>query len=243
MLAERSMLARTFGDKRDRGVLASIGFGDPKALGGRVTVGAFNGNAKANDTNPQKDFVARLDMNFGKDHTFGAYTMQGATSYAYSGSAPTNPADLDEKPATSNMGAFYRYQTDKYHAAVEVITGTLGRRNTTREHLEQQFMGYVATAGYAITNKHRVVARYDYLNFNSGGDWYGDNPYKVGGADYTPAYTETTLGYIYALGENYRQACIRVNYIMRSKNFLEPRGSQTGAQGGDSLVVAFQVGF
>jgi hypothetical protein len=30
---------------------------------------------------------------------------------------------------------------------------------------------------------------------------------------------------------------------MRSKNFLLPIAGQTGEQGGDSLVVAFQVGF
>jgi hypothetical protein len=244
MLAERSMLARTFGDKRDRGVLASIGFGSPKAFGGRATVGVFNGNAKLNDDNPQKDFVARVDMNFGKEHTFGAYTLQGATSYAYSGDMPTDLADLDEKPATSNMGAFYRYQTDKYHGAVEFITGTLGRRYANRQHLEQQFMGFVATVGYAFTNKHRLVLRYDYLDFNSGGDWYTpESPYKMGGDDYSPAYTETTLGYTYALGDDYRKACVRVNYIMRSKNFLLPAAGQTGPQGGDSLVVAFQVGF
>jgi hypothetical protein len=247
MLAERSLLARTFGDVRDRGVLASIGFGDPKALGGRATVGVFNGSAKGNvDTNPQKDFVARLDMNFGKAHTFGAYTMQASTGDI---SVPgATPEELGKKDATSNMGAFYRYQTDKYHAAVEFITGTLGRRITGREHLNQQFMGYVATAGYAITNKHRFVLRYDYLNYNSGDDWYGDaspyvNPVRAGvqlTGDFTPAYTETTLGYIYALADHYRQACVRVNYIMRSKNFLAKDG-QIG--GGDSLVIAYQVGF
>jgi hypothetical protein len=262
MLAERSLLARTFGDVRDRGVLASIGFGDPKALGGRVTVGVFNGSAKATvDTNAQKDFVARLDMNFGKDHTFGAYTMQASTNAAdrgtltaglFSGAdAPTAAEVLDNKDATTNMGAFYRFQTDKYHAAVECITGTLGRRyasvgvvTAAREHLDQQFLGYVATFGYALNSKHRLVLRYDYLNYNFGDKWYGgENPYKVGGGDYTPAYTETTLGYTYSLADHYRQACIRVNYIMRSKNFLGPRAGQTGEQGGDSLVVAYQVGF
>jgi hypothetical protein len=219
----------------------------------------FNGNGKVNDNNPQKDFVARLDMNFGKEHTFGAYTLQGATSYEYNGTAPTNLADLEDKPATSNMGAFYRFQTDQLHAAAEFITGTMGRRYAAREHLEQQFMGFVATVGYAFSKKHRVVLRYDYLNFNSGDDWYGPaSPYVSTAADfvdfpalaytagdYSPAYWETTLGYTYALGDDYRKACVRVNYIMRSKNFLEPRfgAGQTGPQGGDSLVVAYQVGF
>jgi hypothetical protein len=247
MLAERSMLARTFGDVRDRGVLASIGFGDPKVFGGRATVGAFNGSAKAGvDNDPQKNFVARLDMNLGKEHTFGAYTMQGSSSSATITAPGATAEDLDNRAATSNMGAFYRFQNDILHAAVEVITGTLGSRNTTRQHVDQQFMGYVATVGYAFNKKHRVVLRYDYLNYNFGDDWYGNvNPYDnpASGGDYTPAYTETTLGYTYSLGDDYRKACVRVNYIMRSKNFLRPMGNQTGPQGGDSFVVAYQVGF
>jgi len=263
MLAERSMLARVFGDPRDRGIAASIGFGDPKAFGGRFHVGFFNGQLKSNDANAQKDIAARLEMNYGKEHSFGAYTLQGSTNVADKGSlfggafqgadAPTPAEVLDNKDATSNMGFYYRFQNDTYHAAFEFITGTLGRRypsvgvgNAKREHLDQQFMGYVGTFGYALNKKHRLVLRYDYLNYNFGDKWYGNtNPYQFGGADYSPAYTETTLGYIHSLAENYRQACIRVNYIMRSKNFLQPdtRRGQTGEQGGDSLVVAFQVAF
>jgi len=34
-----------------------------------------------------------------------------------------------------------------------------------------------------------------------------------------------------------------VNYIHRSKNFLQPGVGQTGEQGGDSVVLALQVGF
>jgi len=263
MLAERSMLARVFGDPRDRGIAASIGFGDPNAFGGRFHIGAFNGSGKNNDANAQKDIAARLEMNYGKEHSFGAYTLQASTNVADKGTppvgifqgadAPERPEILDNKDATSNMGFYYRFQNDTYHAAFEFITGKLGRRYPTigvtqanREHLDQQFMGYVGTIGYALNSKHRVVLRYDYLNYNYGKKHYGDiDPYQFAGGDYSPAYTETTLGYIYSLAENYRQACIRVNYIMRSKNFLMPdiKRDQTGPQGGDSLVVAFQVAF
>jgi len=55
------------------------------------------------------------------------------------------------------------------------------------------------------------------------------------------------LGYTYAFKpESVKAANIKVNYILRSKNFLVPRSAptvQTGEQGGDSLVVAFQVAF
>jgi hypothetical protein len=259
MLAERSMLARVFGDPRDRGATVSIGFGDADALGGRFHVGVFNGQAKSNDANAQKDVAARLEMNYGKKHIFGAYTLQASTNLADRGGlsagafgpgGPTADEILDNKDATSNMGAWYRYQDDRYHAMFEVITGTLGRRfpslgvaTPARQHLDQSFMGYVGTFAYT-TGKHKFVLRYDCLNYNSGDDWYGDaDPYLVGGGDYTPTFTETTLGYVFSLAEHYRQACIRVNYIMRSKNFLGPRAGQTGEQGGDSLVIAFQAGF
>jgi hypothetical protein len=64
--------------------------------------------------------------------------------------------------------------------------------------------------------------------------------------DYTPKYTEMTLGYLYAFKpETFKAANIKVNYIHRSKNLLAPFTAvgQTGEQGGDNVVVAFQVAF
>jgi hypothetical protein len=53
---------------------------------------------------------------------------------------------------------------------------------------------------------------------------------------------ETTLGYAYALSEaGFRAAHVKLNYVHRSRNFLVPQGSEAGAQGGDSLVLAIQV--
>jgi hypothetical protein len=276
LLAERAMLVRVFGDVRDRGVAASMGFGDPNAFGGRFHVGALNGSGKINDSNPQKDLVARLDMNYGKLHTFGAYTLQGSTSQAdigglYPGIFPNQPVGfdstiLDNKDKTSNMGAFYRFQNEKFHASAEAITGLLGRRNPSlftasgqwagREHLDQKFFGYVGTVAYTIKN-HTFVARYDAMDYNSGSDWYGTtDPYKrtitlgagpaayTTNVDYSPQYTEITFGYVYALNpEKFGAANIKVNYIMRSKNFLAPRLGQQGEQGGDTLVVCFQAAF
>jgi hypothetical protein len=34
-----------------------------------------------------------------------------------------------------------------------------------------------------------------------------------------------------------------VNYIHHTKNFLAPRASQTGEQGGDSVIVGYQIAF
>jgi hypothetical protein len=250
--------------------VASIGFGDAKALAGRLHVGVFQGTnmtgtVKENDQNAQKDVVARLEMTFGKQHSFGAYTLQGSTNLADKGGlvggafsgdgAPTPEEVLDNKDATSNMGAYYRFQNDKIHASAELITGQIGRRyaslgavNSNRKHLDQQFLGYVATVGYTF-GKHSVAGRYDMLNYNFGDKWYGDaSPYvnAAAGTDYTPAYSEITLGYTYAfLPEKIKNANIKVNYVMRSKNFKQPRpgGEQTGEQGGDTLYVCFQAAF
>lgn len=273
-LAERSQLGRTFGDDRNRGAVLSYAFGDPKGFGARLHVGMFNGSGKSNETNAQKDLVARLDMNLAKEHLFGLYTLQGSTNVkdvkgntiAPAGVAawPSQSEIYDNKDKTSNLGAFYQFKGEAWYVAVEAITGLLGRRNPTlaesspavkREHLDQSFLGYVATVGYTLGH-HTLVARYDVMNYNNGDKWYTNyNPYTqtapgtprlVNGAavDYTPRFTEISLGYTYAFKpDNLKAANIKVNYIARSKNYLVPRAGQTGEQGGDTLLVAFQVAF
>jgi phosphate-selective porin len=273
MLIERSMLARQFGDVRDRGAVASIGFGDSKGLNGRFHLGAFQGDAGKNlDSNPQKDMVARLEMNYGSNHQFGAYTLQGVSNSAdkldnlkavtFPGDkAPTEQQVLNNFDKTDQLGAFYRFQTKQFHASVDLITGTLGRvlptvgagtapsLNFHKTHLDQQYFGYVGTFGYTF-GKHSVVARYDYLNYNSGDDWYTTtNPYKIteNGAtsDYTPEYNEMTFGYTFAFNpDRIRAANIKINYVNRtSANFLRPRAGQTGEQGGDTIYACFQISF
>jgi len=259
VLIERSQMAKRFGDVRDRGAVASLGFGDPKAFGARLHVGLFNANTKNNDNNAQKDVVARLEMNYGKPHSFGAYTLQGSSNLLYNTAGasfkegPDAAAVKDNNDKTNQMGAYYRFQNEKIHFSAEMITGTIGRLyqslgsiHANRKHLDQSFLGYVATGAYTF-GKHSLIARYDMLNYNSGDSWYGDtNPYvnTANGTDYTPHYTEITLGYTYAfLPERIRAANIKVNYVMRSKNFLQPRAGQTGEQGGDTLYFCFQTSF
>ena len=266
IFAERAMMVREFGDPRDRGVALSVGFGGPETFHGRFHVGVFNGAGKSNETNAQNDIAARLEMYYGKPHAFGAYALQGSTNLADKGALvpltfpgsgneyPQPQSILDNKDKINNFGAYYRFQNDKFHAAVEVITGVLGRRRASlgtasgpagREHLDQSYLGYVGTIAYTF-GKHTLAARYDTLDYNAGSDWYGANPYLNNSSDFTPKYDEITLGYTYSLmPERFKSANIKVNYIMRSKNFLFPDVSrgQVGAQGGDTLVVAFQAGF
>jgi hypothetical protein len=122
-----------------------------------------------------------------------------------------------------------------------------------RQHLDQKFLGYQVSGAYT-TGHHIFRLRCDFMNYNQGDKWYTTyNPYKetapgvlrTDGADYTPKYQEITAGYTYAFNPALiRKANIKVDYIFRSKNFLAPRaGVQTGEQGGDSMVAAFQVWF
>ena len=283
IFAERSQLARVFGDKRDRGAILSFGHGDPKAFAWKGSMALFNGmsdlaSGKAGDTNAQKDLVARLDFTVSGAHKFGLYTLQGSTdqtdkgtltTYNFAG-RPTSAIDpelLANKDKTSNIGAYYAFQTSSWHLSAEYMTGLLGRRygsvgtTTTataalREHLDQKFVGYYLTGGYTFTN-HSFLLRYDTLNYNSGDNWYTSyNPYtqNAQGAalstDYTPKFTEITVGYTFAWKpEKVKAANFKLNYITRSKNFLKPNtintvnSPQTGEQGGNTIVAALQVAF
>lgn len=225
---------------------------------------------KGSDTNAQKDLALRLDFTAAKNHRFGAYTLQGATDQAdkgalaaktfagAAGSVPSTASILDAKDKTTNLGAYYVYQDDAWMFSGEVMTGQLGRRYASvgaagaasRQHLDQKYFGAWLTGAYT-TGSHTFALRYDTANYNQGDDWYtAYNPYTqsaVGvstGNDYTPKFTEITAGYTYAFKpEKVKAANLKVNYIARSKNFLKPRAGQTGEQGGDTLLVAFQIAF
>lgn len=264
LFVERSQLGRVFGDVRDRGAVLTYGFGD-NDFGTKLSAGVFNGNGKAGETqgNAAKDLIARADFTLGKTVKFGAYTLQGSTDQADTkGSAilgdptklpagwPSATEIYDNKDKTTNMGVYAQYQDDTFYGAFEFITGQLGRRNPTlptiaREGLTQKFQGMALTGGYTV-GRHTFLARYDVMNFNSGDQWYtATSPYiAANGDDYSPKYTETSAGYLYAFKpEKLKAANIKVNFINRSKNFLKPRADQSGPQGGNNLVVAFQIGF
>ena len=266
---DRSMMARQWGEKRDRGIMATYALGDPKEFSAKINFGIFNGMAdkdyKSNDTNAQKDYMFRLDMAYGTEHKFAVYYRNGGsdskdvglvagTTAAWGAGAPTAAQILDNKDKTTNMGAFYVYDTAKWHADVDVMTGLLGRRYPTvfsgaspvnRQYLDQKFLGYVFSGAYKM-GRHWITARYDYLNYNQGNKWYTTaNPYTLtAGVDVSPKFTEAIVGYNYLFDPaKYAAGKVKIDYIHRSKNFLLPRPSQTGEQGGDSLVVSFQIGF
>jgi len=277
---DRSQLGKQFGDKRDRGIVATYAWGDPNAFSGKVNVGAFNGSGdkdggKANDGNAQKDFVTRLEFAYGKQQRFGLYTRNGSTDaadkgglvaypFSYAGSAgPSSDETLDNKDKTSNIGVYYAFESDHWIAQAEAITGLLGRRfasvgatatplpAASRQYLDQKFLGYVITGGYKL-GANTFVLRYDFLDYNKGTQYYGPyNPYTqntttgaILATDYTPKFTEIVAGWNHTwTPTKWTLANFKLDYIHRSKNFLSPRTSQTGEQGGDSIIAALQIGF
>jgi hypothetical protein len=269
---DRAQLSRVFGDRRDRGIMATYDFGDPKGFNGKIHVAITNGmsdngsGGKQPEVNAQKDFHARLDLITGA-HKFGLYFRDGSTQVKDVGTvpgtlwtgtgAPTATEILENKDHATNLGLYYFRDTSKYHVSGEVITGLLGRRFPSvfasgtnamgRVHLDQKYLGYYVQGAYKM-GKHWVTARYDFMNYNSGNDWYtAANPYTLtAGVDKTPKFTEIDLGYNYVFNPSKSSTGkLKLNYINRSKNFLQPRTSagQTGEQGGDSLVASLQIGF
>jgi len=222
------------------------------------------------DQNASKDYTVRYDGSFGPAHRFGVYARTGLTNLKYlttaSATIPANwtaagvtQADLrNNQDKTTANGFFYAYNRSNFHFDLEYSTGLVGRRfpvNFTaaaapgREHLDQKFEGYAITGVY-IMGQHQVAVRYDMMNYNSGNDWYGSvNPYApttgaYAGSDTAPKYTETTVGYNYNFVPNkYTYGKVKVDYIMRSKNFLAPNPGSTSIVGGNSVVLSVQVGY
>jgi len=276
---DRSMTARMWAEKRDRGALATYGVGDPHGFAAKINFGVGNGMGdssatyKANDNNAQKDYSFSVLATYGTDHSFGGWYREGVTDVKDVGlvagtfagaAAPTATQVLDNKDKTTNLGVYYVYDTAQWNASVEVTTGLLGRRYPSvfvagtaagtaagRQHLDQKYQGYTLSGAYKM-GRHWFTARYDFLNFNQGDDWYtATNPYTTNtttgvatGNDYSPKYTEAILGYNFLFTPaKYVDGKIKFDYIHRSKNFLAPRAGQTGEQGGDSLVMSVQIGF
>jgi hypothetical protein len=195
-----------------------------------------------------------------KDSTMVAGTVPASWTV----NAPSATQIKDNKDKTTLQGIYYAFKNDTWQASAEYGTGLLGRRFPTlfaaasaplREHLDQKFAGFAVDGAYKMGN-HWITARYDTMNYNSGDKWYtAYNPYKesapgtpllVNGApvDYTPKYTEISVGYNYVfIPTKYSAGKLKLDYVMRTKNFLVPRAGQTGEQGGNSLVASLMVSY
>jgi len=234
--------------------------------------GKNNENTLTGAGNAQKDWTFRFEGGYGSEHKFGAYYREGVTNLKDATASATVPAAWipaggtsaavlqqikDNKDKTTLQGVYYAFDNASWHFDAEYATGLLGRRYASlfatastplREHLDQKFAGYAVTGVYKM-GSHWLLARYDMLNYNSGDNWYAaTNPYKVAatGADYSPKYTEITVGYNYVFVPT-KQAIgkLKLDYITRSKNFLSPLAAlgQTTEQGGNSFVASLMVAF
>jgi len=228
--------------------------------------GKNNENTATGAGNAQKDWTFRFESSFLTHHKAGFFYREGVTGLkdstatygatipaAWTVGAPTAAQIKDNKDKTTLMGAYFAFDNATWHADAEFATGLLGRRNPSlfataaapvREHLDQKFTGYAVTGVYKM-GAHWFLARYDMLNFNSGDKWYtATNPYKTATADYSPKYTEITVGYNYLfVPTKQSMGKLKLDYVMRSKNFLAPAAGQTGEQGGNSLVASLMVAF
>jgi hypothetical protein len=231
--------------------------------------GKNNENTLAGSGNAQKDYTFRFESAFLTNHKAGAYYREGVTSLkdstmvagtvpaTWTVGAPSATQIKDNKDKTTLMGAYYAFNNATWQMSAEYATGLLGRRYPTlftaasaplREHLDQKFTGYVVDGAYKMGN-HWITGRYDMLNYNSGDNWYtATNPYKnaATGADFSPKYTEITVGYNYVFIPMKQSAGkLKLDYVIRSKNFLAPLAAsgQTTEQGGNSVVASLMLSY
>lgn len=253
-----------FGDKEFGGKLTLAAFnGMVDAAAGKA-----NDTNAQKDVVVRLDFNAGKVQKFGlwtlqggTDQTDKGGLM--AQSFVGTNGVPSQAQVLGNKDQTQQYGVFYVYDDGTWHFDFEAMNAKLGRLFPSvgaagaakRESLNQKALGYYLTGAYT-TGNHTFALRYDLMNWNQGGDWYTSyDPYTqsapgvarlVNGApvDYTPKYTEITAGYTYAFNpKSVKSANLKVNYLHRSKNFLAPRAGQVGEQGGDSLIVGYQIAF
>lgn len=227
--------------------------------------GKNNENTLAGSGNAQKDYTFRFEGGYGAAHKFGFYYREGVTGLkdstlvtgtipaTWTVGAPTAAQIKDNKDKTTLQGIYYAFKNDTWQASAEYATGLLGRRYPTlftaaaaplREHLDQKFAGFVVDGAYKMGN-HWITARYDVLNYNSGDDWYtATSPYKTATADYSPKYTEITVGYNYVFIPTKQSAGkLKLDFVKRGDNFLTPRAGQTGEQGGNSIVASVMLSY
>ncbi|MCE1205564.1 MAG: OprO/OprP family phosphate-selective porin [Holophagaceae bacterium] len=277
---DRGQLNRLLGEVRDRCLWLMYTLRPAKGGQVRFNLALSNGTSddgskgRNNDLNAQKDWTFRIDGDWGRAHRWGVYYREGATSLKDSNltaappatwtvGAPTREQVLQNRDRTTLAGLFYAYDDPVWHGDVELATGLLGRRfpmlfaagsasaAPLREHLHQRYAACVLSGAWK-QGPHWFTARYDFMDYNAGRDWYtATNPYTTDpatglptGRDHTPRYTEITVGYNHLfLPGRPAAGKLKIDYIHRSRNFLVPRPGQSGEQGGDSLVVSLMVGY
>ncbi|MBI3602003.1 MAG: hypothetical protein HY209_03825 [Candidatus Omnitrophica bacterium] len=138
--AERSFIGRTYGDKRDIGVMAS---GNWKYAD--YQLGVFNGEGpNKSDTNDHKDIAGRFVLKLFPDNNFWKGLQVGSSFYE-------RPSHVTS-PVKKRIGAEARFEYDKFSLKSEFMKAQDGAIPSN---------GWYTQLGYFIAPKWQLIAKYE----------------------------------------------------------------------------------
>lgn len=126
------------------------------------TVGMFNGYGlnRTNDNNFM--YMAKL-----------GYTIQSETSRIYLGGNAALNTSMDETVGNSGLisredrwiyGGYIDYDSDTFFGALEFLETTFDR---VGQPGDETITGFYATAGYKISDRNEILARWDHISFDT----------------------------------------------------------------------------
>lgn len=139
LLPERSVVGRTFGDRREPGFMATYALSDAEPVPMKMGVMVSNGEGtNIDDTNVKKDLSARVDVTPIPALTLGTFVLLGNFNFSEKGS----------------VGANFRLTPGKAILKAEYVEG---------KELRIRRRGFVTEGGYTFCDVVQPVARYEVL--------------------------------------------------------------------------------
>ena len=137
LFAERSLLTRTYGERRDPGAMLSYKYNKLK-----LSVATSNGQgANVDEKNERKDYSARLEATLPYNFSVGTYVLcKDAICY--------DP---------NRYGINLNWSSGDYFFRSELVNSNVSKVRST---------GYVVDGGYKISEQWQAAARYDSLKPN-----------------------------------------------------------------------------
>ena len=153
LLPERSLVGRTFGDRREPGFMATYALPDEKA---KMGVMVSNGEGtNIDDTNVKKDLSARLDVNALPGVTLGTFVLVGNFNFSEKGA----------------VGANVRLTPGEVLLKAEYVEG---------KELRVRRRGFVTEGGYTFGGVLQPVARYEVMKAVAGRGTFTTHEASVG---------------------------------------------------------------